>query len=168
MSDMEIEPTPSPIVEVAPDVDLEAERRAAEARRAENDARVERELSQRTRRGFITATVAAAAGYAGYKWLRTRPMIAGVEWPLRRTLEANESAAEAYFSEHRLATRFRPQDITKARLNGGIGLATAVDPAAWRLRIEGAASPVALTLDEIRSFPRREMITDSNASKGGR
>src|SRR5688572_2992326 len=88
---------------------------------------VELELKRRTRRGFLTAALAAGAGYASWKWLRTRPRIDGVEWPLRRMLEANESLANAYFSTARLSPNFHPSDITRARINGRLGLQSPLD-----------------------------------------
>jgi DMSO/TMAO reductase YedYZ molybdopterin-dependent catalytic subunit len=127
---------------------------------------LEKDLAKRTRRGFLTAAVAAGAGYAGWKWLRTRPRVEGVEWPLRRMLENNEALARAYFSPARLSTRFRHEDVTRARLNGRLGLEAPIDLDAWRLRIEGAAAPVALTLNDLRQFPRRTMITELRCIEG--
>ena len=127
---------------------------------------VDKELRGLTRRGFITAAVAAGAGYAGWKWLRTRPREGGLEWPLRRVLESNEALAGAYFSEARLSTEFRTSDITRARINGRLGLQSPLDPDAWRLRIEGASRPLALTLDDLRQFPRRTMVTELRCIEG--
>jgi len=47
--------------------------------------------------------LAAAAGYSGWEWLRSRPKVDGVEWPIRGVLRQNENAAEAYFSDSHLA-----------------------------------------------------------------
>jgi hypothetical protein len=127
---------------------------------------LEKHVTSLTRRGFITAAVAAGAGYAGYKWLRSRPRDGGLEWPLRRGLEANESLANAYFSRARLSPEFRPGDVTRARLNGRLGLKPPIDPEQWRLNIEGAQQPLALTLDEVKSLPRHEMITELRCIEG--
>lgn len=126
----------------------------------------EKELKRLTRRGFISFAAAAGAGFGAWKWLRSRPRIDGVEWPLRRALEANESLARAYFSEARLSPRFRPSDLTRARLNGRLGLESPIDLDAWRLRIEGAASPILLTLDDIKALPRHEQITELRCIEG--
>jgi DMSO/TMAO reductase YedYZ molybdopterin-dependent catalytic subunit len=127
---------------------------------------VERELRLRTRRGFLTMAVAAGAGYATWKWLRTRPRELGIEWPMRRALEINESVARAYFSDARLSPQFRPSDLTRPRINGRLGLKTPIDLDTWRLRIEGAAAPVSLTMDDIRALPRHEMITELRCIEG--
>src|SRR5439155_13422196 len=83
-----------------------------------------------------------------------------------RVLETNEALAMAYFSRGRLSPTFRPSQITRVRLNGNLGLNPQFDPATWQLRIEGAAAPVSLTMDEIRAFPRREMITELRCIEG--
>lgn len=127
---------------------------------------LENHIARMTRRGFITAAVAAGAGFAGYKWLRTRPRDGGVAWPLRRALETNEALAEGYFSQARLSPQFRRQDVTRARLNGRIGLTTPIDVERWRLRIEGAQQPVALTIDDVKGLPRHEMITELRCIEG--
>ncbi len=137
------------------------------ARIAANDAAVEKELRSRTRRDFIVAGVAAAAGLGGWKWLTSRPAEDGVPWPLRRGLQLNERVAEAYFSPKRLSPTYHPSRITRpARVNGGIGLEAPIDLARWRLNIEGAASPVSLTMDDVRAFPHREMITEFRCIEG--
>src|ERR1051325_7712342 len=87
------------------------------------DAEIDKELRRRTRRDFIVAGAAAAAGIGGWKWLTTRPEEDGVPWPLRRVLEMNERIASAYFSPRRLSPEFAASRIDRpARLNGGIGL----------------------------------------------
>jgi DMSO/TMAO reductase YedYZ molybdopterin-dependent catalytic subunit len=126
----------------------------------------DRELKRLTRRGFITMAAAAGAGYAGWKWLRTRERDGGLEWPLRKALQANESLAETYFSRARLSPNFRLSDVTRARLNGRIGLQSPIDLDAWRLKIEGAASAASLTMDDIRALPRHEQVTELRCIEG--
>lgn len=127
---------------------------------------VERELRRLSRRGFLTMGVGAAVGFAGWKWLRTRPREGGVPWPFRRVLEANERIARAYFSPERLSPEFRPSDITRARVNGSQGLKSAIDLDAWRLKIEGLTPPVSLTLADLRQLPRHTMITELRCIEG--
>lgn len=137
-----------------------------EAARVANDAAVDRELRRLTRRGFITAGAAAAAGIAGWTWLRGRPRIEGLAWPFRRMLELNEKVAEGYFSGARLSPTFRPNQITTARINGGLGLSAAYDNADWSLRVEGGPSPAELTIDDVRKLPRHEVITEFRCIEG--
>jgi len=128
--------------------------------------RIDRAVSKLTRRAFVTGGVAAAVGVGAYKWLRTRPVDDGVAWPFRNVLRGNESLARAYFSPSRLSPTFRPQDITRARINGHIGLTRDLDLDAWRLRVEGAATPATLTMDEIRALPVHEMISELRCIEG--
>ncbi len=125
-----------------------------------------KDLRRLTRRGFFTMGAAAAAGVATWKWLRTRPREEGLQWPFRRVLEANESIARGYFSTSRLSPTFRPSDVTRARINGRLGLKSPIDLAAWRLRIEGAAQPLLLTIDDIQALPQHEMITELRCIEG--
>jgi hypothetical protein len=125
-----------------------------------------KELRRLTRRGFFTMGVAATAGFATWKWLRTRSREAGLQWPFRRVLEANESIARGYFSTSRLSPTFRRSDITRARLNGSQGLKSPIDLDAWRLRIEGAAEPILLTIDDIKALPQHEMVTELRCIEG--
>lgn len=128
---------------------------------------IDLELRRLSRRGFVTAGIAAAAGLGAYEWLLTRPRIDGVEWPLRRVLETNERLAKAYFSRHRLNPTYSRSRITRpARLNGGLGLNASYDMSAWRLNIEGSSRPASLTLDEIKRLPRRTMITEFRCIEG--
>jgi DMSO/TMAO reductase YedYZ molybdopterin-dependent catalytic subunit len=126
----------------------------------------ELELRRRSRRGFLTLGAGAIAGVAAWKWLRSRPPIDGLEWPLRRMLETNESLARAYFKQSRLSPVFRGSDLTPVRINGRIGLKEPIDLDTWRLHIEGAAQPVSLTLDEIKALPRQQMITELRCIEG--
>jgi DMSO/TMAO reductase YedYZ molybdopterin-dependent catalytic subunit len=125
-----------------------------------------KELRRLSRRGFLALGAGAAAGFATWKWLRTRPREDGLQWPFRRVLEANESIARGFFSTSRLSPTFRRSDVTRARLNGRLGLTSPIDLDAWRLRIEGAESPVLLTLDDIKALPQVEMITELRCIEG--
>ena len=119
-----------------------------------------------SRRGFTMMAIAAAAGFAGYKWLRAQPRVGGLELPFRRALWMNESIAQAFYSPDRLSPLFQPSDVTKARINGHLGLVENVDADAWRLTIDGAAAATSLTLDEIRQLPAHEMITELRCIEG--
>ena len=127
---------------------------------------IKRELARLSRRGFLTAGVAAAGMYAGWKWLNTRPAEDGLPWPLRRMLGVNERIAEGYFSTSRLSPTFSPDHVKPLRLNGNLGLDPSFDPSTWRLQIEGAASAVTLSMDDIRALPRHEQITEFRCIEG--
>jgi DMSO/TMAO reductase YedYZ molybdopterin-dependent catalytic subunit len=123
-------------------------------------------IRQTSRRGFLAMGVAAAAGFGAWKFLRTRPREQNLAGPFRRMLEANESLARAYYSPARLTPAFRPSDITRLRPNGHLGLQQDADVASWRLNIEGAIAPAALTIDAIRALPPHEMIAELRCIEG--
>lgn len=133
---------------------------------AENDAATQLELQRVSRRGFLTFGAGALAAYGGWKWLRSRPKIGGVEWPLRRGLEFDEKVAEAYFRTSRLTPTFPPAAITNARINGGLGLNQNDDVSAWRLQVLGGARPLTLTMDDLLQLPKRTMITELRCIEG--
>jgi len=160
------EPAPEGVTELAAEPEP-APGPTAEEIEAANNASVEADLHRRSRRGFIVAGVAAAAGLGSWKWLNSRPREGGMPWPYRRVLEFNERLSGAIFSPKRLSPTYDESRVTRpARINGGIGLTPNVDLENWRLNIEGATSLVTLTLDDIRALPRRELTTELRCIEG--
>lgn len=139
-------------------------------KRDEKNAEVERELRRLTRRGFFTGAVAAGVTVATWKWLGGSDRIDGIQWPFRRLLTTNEHLARAYFDRDRLSPTFSPSDVMRVpRVNGHQGLVQNYDVSQWRLSIEGAAdsdTPIVLTIDDIRSLPRHEMIYELRCIEG--
>jgi DMSO/TMAO reductase YedYZ molybdopterin-dependent catalytic subunit len=132
----------------------------------ERDLDVARLMHKKSRRSFLVLGISAAAGFAGWKWLTTRPEIGGRPYPLRRALEFNETLAKSYFKETRLAPTF-PRDMAREpRVNGGEGLPADFDPLAWRLHVWGAGEPRTVTLDAIKRLPRVEMTTELKCIEG--
>ncbi len=130
------------------------------------DADVDRIVGRASRRAFLTGGLAAAVSLGAYRWLRARPREDGLEWPLRRALLANETLARAYYSPVRTSPTFRSSDVTRLRTNGRLGLTADFDVDAWRLEIEGAATPARLTIDEVRGLPVHEMVTELRCIEG--
>src|SRR5436305_757675 len=161
------ESEPAGEVPLIAEVDEEAMAAARAAAIAENDRAVEAELRTATRRGFLTAGVAAALGVGAWKFLRTRPLVDGLPRPFHAMLGVNDALAKKYSSRARLNPTYPPARVTPARVNGGLGLAANNDPAAWRLTIQGARGGArVLTLDEIKSSPRQTMITEFRCIEG--
>jgi hypothetical protein len=136
---------------------------------ASTDAEIERQLRRMTRRSFLWAAAAATTGYAGWRWLVTRREDNGLPWPLRRTLEINEHLARDYFDPARLSPTFPRAMAAEPRVNGDVGLSEDFDSAAWTLRLEGStesSDPLLLTLDDIKAFPRAEMVTELKCIEG--
>jgi DMSO/TMAO reductase YedYZ molybdopterin-dependent catalytic subunit len=161
------ESEPAGEVPLLAEVDEEAMAAARAAAVAENDRAVEAELRRVTRRNFLTAGVTAAVGIGAWKFLRSRELVDGLPAPFRAAVDTNDKLAMAYFSPKRLNPTYPPSRITRARVNGGLGLSANNDPAAWRLTIQGvAAGARVLTMDEIRAFPKQTMITEFRCIEG--
>jgi hypothetical protein len=112
---------------------------------------------------------AAATGYGGWTWLRSRSQEGSVEWPLRRVLGGNEKIAEGYFSHRHLSPTFDRSEVdAEARKNGDIGLGEDFEVARWVLTVQGPDNRVGrhVTLSQIRNLPRVEQITQLNCIEG--
>jgi len=128
-----------------------------------NDKDVAEQLRRMSRRGFLTLGAGAVAAIGAWKWLGSREREGGLPWPLRRMLHVNEAVALSYFSTARLNPTFPASMITRpARINGGDGLDEHADVASWHLNFAGNA----LTLDDVKSFPKRTMITEFRCIEG--
>jgi molybdopterin-dependent oxidoreductase-like protein protein len=107
--------------------------------------RVEREtlagLQRRSRRGFLTAAVAALAGSAIWKWLNDRPEVDGLASPFCKAMEFNAGIARRIFREGALVPEFeRSKAVSSFRRNGDIGLSE-IRPEDWRLQLVGVLNP---------------------------
>ncbi len=105
------------------------------------DEEAKRIMRRRSRRSFLVGGVAAATGFAGWRWLNHRPEIDGVLSPLRRAHEFNEGATQAYFRESRLAPTFARSLASAPRVNGEEGMPEGFDATRWRLQVVGVADP---------------------------
>src|SRR5258708_27307984 len=108
-------------------------------------SRVEREtvagLRRRSRRGFLTAAIAALAGAGIWKWLNIRPEVDGLVSPFRKAMEFNAGIARRIFRERALAPEFAQSKAVRSfRRNGDIGLSE-IRPEDWRLQLVGVSNP---------------------------
>jgi hypothetical protein len=111
----------------------------------ETSLRVEREtvagLRRRSRRGFLTAAVAAVAGGGIWKWLNDRPEVDGLASPFRKAMEFNAGIARRIFRERALAPEFEQSEAVHSfRRNGDIGLSE-IRLEDWRLQLVGVLKP---------------------------
>jgi hypothetical protein len=126
-----------------------------------SDFQVDREIARKTRRSFLVGGVATLAGAGAWEWVRSRHTEGDIPWPLRAGLQADEEFTRDYFRETRLARTFSVSDIETPRENGDIGLESPVDPG-WKLSF-GESS---LTLDDVKTLPKTEMITELKCIEG--
>lgn len=92
-----------------------------------------REMFARSRRSFLLGGAAALAGVFGWRWMpeETKSNL------LRRTFEFNERVSQLFYRPSRLAPEFPPDRISPRRVNGLAGMESALDSAAWTLRVGG-------------------------------
>ncbi len=132
------------------------------------EAEVLAEARRRSRRSFIGLGLAGLAGIGGWRWLLSQPDDAGIPHPLRKVLDANSRLSSAYFKETRLAPEFARSRARTPRENGDVGLEAELDPAAWRLRVQGygTGKTQEFTLADIQALPRVEMTTELKCIEG--
>lgn len=128
---------------------------------------MQRQLTARTRRAFLTMGVGAAAGYGGWHWLGARPE-GGLAQPLRRMLRFNERVASAYYDQSHRVPTFPSGRVQNMRLNGDIGLGDDFDPRSWQLIVRRAANEPSrrLTLADIQALPKVEHATQLKCIEG--
>ena len=133
-----------------------------------SDADVERQLSRLSRRGFLTLAAGATGAVLGWRWLISQPRAYGVALPFRRVLQANEALWEALWDPTRLAPTYPHSRAAKnPRVNGKLGLDQKADPAAWSLKVEGAAAgPLTLSLADVQALPAQELVTELRCVEG--
>ena len=126
------------------------------------------EARRRSRRAFIGLGLAGLAGIGGWRWLLDQPDDSGIPRPLRKALDANSRLSSAYFRETRLAPEFARSRARTPRVNGRVGLASALDPAAWRLYVQGYGSTKTqeFTLADIKALPKIEITTELKCIEG--
>ncbi|HXT50951.1 MAG TPA: molybdopterin-dependent oxidoreductase [Thermoanaerobaculia bacterium] len=148
---------PAPVVAAAPAIVVPP-----------SDADVERQLARLSRRGFLTLAAGGTAAVLGWRWLISRPRANGTALPFRRVLQANEALWEALWDPTRLAPTYPPSRAAKnPRVNGRLGLDAKADPAAWSLKVEGAAAgPLTLSLAEVHALPAQELVTELRCVEG--
>jgi hypothetical protein len=123
-----------------------------------------RQMSRRSRRGFLIGGATAIAGIFGWRLQpdETKRNL------FRRAFEFNEKVSQIFYSPKRLAPEF-PRELAGARVNGMEGLGGDFNAADWRLRVSGLANQsedLILTLDDIKALPRVEMTTELKCIEG--
>jgi DMSO/TMAO reductase YedYZ molybdopterin-dependent catalytic subunit len=126
-----------------------------------SDDEARRELSRRSRRGFLIGGIAAVGAIGGYEWLRGAKREDETPWPERRVLQANGKLAHAYLSDSHLMPTYSPAEITQQKANGELGFDQELDPAKWSLAVStnSGGPTLKLLLRDIQALPRVEMIT---------
>jgi DMSO/TMAO reductase YedYZ molybdopterin-dependent catalytic subunit len=129
-----------------------------------SDEEAKRQMSQRSRRGFLIGGATALVGIFGWRLMHDETK----QNLFRRAFEFNEKVSQIFYNPKRLAPEF-PRELAGARVNGMEGLGGDFDSANWRLRVGGLAKQgedLILTLDDIKALPRTEMTTELKCIEG--
>ena len=114
---------------------------------------------------FIALLIAAVVCW---KWIISSPKEQGTPKPLRTVLNANESIFTAMFNQNRLSKTY-PASLAapRVRVNGDEGMSDDFNPDTWKLQlIKKNGDTVFISLDEIKSLPKTEIIFDFKCIEG--
>jgi len=103
-----------------------------------------------------------------WKWLHRQPKIAGAPQPIRKVLNTNEKFFSHFLSnDHLVKTYPRSAAVKHARVNGDIGLKSAFDTAAWKLKlVRNPGDTVLISLAEIKALPKTELVFNFKCIEG--
>jgi hypothetical protein len=91
----------------------------------------------------------------------------GTPAPLRTALETNESIFYGLFGNKLTQTYPASMAAKKVRVNGNIGMRTDFEPENWKLQvIRKPGDTIFISLEEIRSLPKTEIIFDFKCIEG--
>ena len=93
-----------------------------------------------TRRSFLGAGVAAAAGFGLYRWIEGRPAEDDQPIPYRNAFEANAAISRALFHDHALTPTYPLHQAENLRVNGVFGLKEELVPESYRLQVVGSTA----------------------------
>ena len=92
-----------------------------------------------TRRSFVAAGVAVAAGYGFYRWVGDTHSLEMQPAPLRRALQTDAALSRLVFNNRALAPTYPLRRAQTLRVNGVVGLDLDIVSASWRLQMVGVA-----------------------------
>ncbi|HVG27720.1 MAG TPA: molybdopterin-dependent oxidoreductase [Acidobacteriaceae bacterium] len=105
------------------------------------DEAVLSESRRHTRRSFLGAAAAAAAGYGLYRWIASSSPEEMQPAALRRAFQTNATLARTLFHERALAPTYPLSRAENLRVNGVYGLKRTLVPESWRLQLVGSRDP---------------------------
>ena len=101
------------------------------------DARVLADSRRHTRRSFVVAGVAAAAGYGFFRYLGDGPSDEDSDNFLRKSLRFNADASRGVFHDRAMAPTYPLSRSENLRVNGVYGLKEELMLQHWRLQLVG-------------------------------
>ncbi|MEO6843661.1 MAG: molybdopterin-dependent oxidoreductase [Ginsengibacter sp.] len=116
---------------------------------------------------FILFAVAIVAAIFIWKWIHRQPEIADAPKPLRNVLSLDEKVFSRTLSSTHLAKTYPVSEAVKnVRVNGDVGLKSALD-SNWKLHlVESTGDTVLITLADIESLPKTDLVFDFKCIEG--
>jgi len=116
---------------------------------------------------FILFILAIAAAIFIWKWIHSQPEIAEAPKPLRKVLALNEKVFSKGISNYHLAKTYPVSEAVKhVRVNGDIGLKTALD-SNWKLHvIKEPGDTLLITIADIKALPKTDLVFDFKCIEG--
>jgi len=117
---------------------------------------------------FIIFFVLIITAIFMWKWLHTQPKIAGAPQAIRKVLTTNEKFFSHFLSNEHLAKTYPHSAAVKhVRVNGDVGLKSAFDTAAWKLKlVRNPGDTVLISLAEIKALPKTELVFNFKCIEG--
>jgi len=133
------------------------------------DREVKQASARRSRRSFLVAGIAAAAGYGLYRWIDQSETIGRQPLPLRRAFEFDRAVARAAFREGNLAPTY-PKSMAAydLRTNATYGLTEELAADGWRLQLTGVENPhnYPQFTDDVTAWQYQFMVEDEAVQQG--
>ncbi len=125
-------------------------------------------LRNKTLFSFLIFVVLIVLAILSWRWLRHEPKEFGAIKPIRKVLNYNEDVFNKFFSNNHLAKPFPlSAAVKKVRVNGNVGMSNNFDPSTWKLKvIKSPGDTLFVTLDEIKTLPKTEIIFDFKCIEG--
>jgi DMSO/TMAO reductase YedYZ molybdopterin-dependent catalytic subunit len=123
-------------------------------------------LKRKTLKSLAVGLGASVGGALGWRWILRQPQESEAPWPLRKVLRFNEAISRAFFSSSRQARTFPLEDALEPRANGDIGLGDDFDPLHWSLKLDGNGKSLTLKIQDIKDFPKTEIVTQLKCIEG--
>lgn len=129
---------------------------------------IDRRIKRRTFISFSVFTILGSAFYGVWSWFRSLPRADNrLSWLSRNVLQFNERVNSVFYSNGHLAPEYpRSMAVAKPRRNGNVGMNREFDPASWILQVQTGESVLVLTLEELRSLPKMEIVFDFKCIEG--
>lgn len=132
----------------------------------------ERKLQQKTILSFALFFLLFGAAIFFWYWLKSQPNAAaplgGIPAPLRKGLNANDHLFSAAFSPNKLLKEYpKSEAATHVRVNGNIGMRSALDAANYRVSVvKATGDTLFITMDDIKKLPKVEVVYDFKCIEG--